>query len=335
MTSQSQVPQPLNLVTGAAGYVGGEVVRQLLERKARVRAMVRNPAQAEPLQRLGLEVVVADLQKPETLPAAVQGVTHLYHVASLFRAAGLPESVFHDINAEGTRRLLDAAIAAGVKRFVHCSTGGVLGHIENPPADENAPYNPGDSYQRSKLEGEQIAMDYFRSGRIRGVVIRPAMVYGPGDTRNLKMFRMIARGKFFYIGDGKTKVHFVDVRDLARGFILAMEHDELNAEIYHVPGAKSVTQKEMAEMIAHELGVRPPWIHLPVKPMQWLGSACEAICAPLGIDPPIFRRRVDFFTKHREFNGAKAARDLGYRPAQSLEDEVREITRWYRQHDWL
>jgi nucleoside-diphosphate-sugar epimerase len=325
----------LNLVTGAAGYVGGEVVRQLLERKARVRAMVRNPAQAEPLQRLGLEVVVADLQKPETLPAAVQGVTHLYHVASLFRAAGLPESVFHDINAEGTRRLLDAAIAAGVKRFVHCSTGGVLGHIENPPADENAPYNPGDSYQRSKLEGEQIAMDYFRSGRIRGVVIRPAMVYGPGDTRNLKMFRMIARGKFFYIGDGKTKVHFVDVRDLARGFILAMEHDELNAEIYHVPGAKSVTQKEMAEMIAHELGVRPPWIHLPVKPMQWLGSACEAICAPLGIDPPIFRRRVDFFTKHREFNGAKAARDLGYRPAQSLEDEVREITRWYRQHDWL
>ncbi len=335
MTPKPEAQQPISLVTGAAGYVGGEVVRQLLERKARVRAMVRNPSQAAELERLGVEVVVADLQKPETLPAAVQGVTYLYHVASLFRAAGLPESVFHDINAEGTRRLLDSAIAAGVKRFVHCSTGGVLGHIQNPPADENAPYNPGDAYQRSKLEGEQIAMDYFRSGKIRGVVIRPAMVYGPGDTRNLKMFRMIARRKFFYVGDGTTKVHFVDVRDLARGFILAMEHDELNAEIYHIPGPKSVTQKEMAEMIANELGVRPPWIHLPVKPMQWLGSACEAICAPLGIDPPIFRRRVDFFTKHREFNGAKAARDLGYRPAQSLEDEVRENTRWYRQHDWL
>ena len=335
MTPKPEAQQPISLVTGAAGYVGGEVIRQLLERKTRVRAMVRNPSQAAELERLGVEVVVADLQKPETLPAAVQGVTYLYHVASLFRAAGLPESVFHDINAEGTRRVLDSAIAAGVKRFVHCSTGGVLGHIKNPPADENAPYNPGDAYQRSKLDGEKIAMEYFRSGRIRGVVIRPAMVYGPGDTRNLKMFRMIARRKFFYVGDGKTKVHFVDVRDLAHGFILAMEHDELNAEIYHVPGPKSVTQKEMAEMIANELGVRPPWIHLPVKPMQWLGSACEAICAPLGIDPPIFRRRVDFFTKHREFNGAKAARDLGYRPAQSLEDEVREITRWYRQHDWL
>lgn len=335
MTEPTGARQPHYLVTGAGGYVGAEVVRQLLERKLRVRAMVRNPAQAAALEKLGVEVVVADLQKPETLPAALRGITHVHHVASLFRAAGLPESVFHDINAEGTRRLLDAAIAAGVQRVVHCSTGGVLGHIENPPADENAPYNPGDAYQRSKLEGERIALEYFRSGRIRGVVVRPAMVYGPGDTRNLKMFRMIARGRFFYVGDGTTKVHFVDVRDLARGFLLAMDHEEITGEVYHLPGPKSVTQKQMAEMIAGVLGVRPPWLHLPVKPMQWLGTACEVVCKPFGIEPPIFRRRVDFFTKHREFNGAKAARELGYRPAQSLEAEVSEITRWYRQHGWL
>jgi nucleoside-diphosphate-sugar epimerase len=322
-------------VTGAGGYVGGEIVRQLLKRKIPVRAKVRNPAQAAPLEKMGAEVVIADLQKPETLPPAVDGVSHVYHVAGLFRAVGLPESVFHDINVEGTRRMLDAAIAAGVKRFVHCSTGGVHGHIENPPADEEAPFNAGDSYQRTKLEGEQVAMDYFRSGRMRGVAIRPAMVYGPGDTRNLKMFRMIAHGMFFFIGDGTTKVHFVDVRDLARAFIIAMGKEHLNAEVYLVPGEKSVTQKEMANLIARELGVRPPWLHLPVKPMQWLGSACEAVCAPFGIDPPIFRRRVDFFTKHREFNGAKAARDLGYRPTRALEAEVRENTRWYVQHGWL
>lgn len=322
-------------MTGAGGYVGGEIVRQLLERGMPVRAKVRNPAQAPPLERLGAEVVIADLQKPETLPAAVDGVSHVYHVASLFRAVGLPESVFNDINCEGTRRMLDAAIAAGVQRFVHCSTGGVHGHIENPPADEEAPFNAGDSYQRTKLEGEKVAMEYFRSGRMRGVAIRPAMVYGPGDTRNLKMFRMIAHGKFFFVGDGTTKVHFVDVRDLARAFIIAMEKEHLNAEVYLVPGAKSVTQKEMANLIALELGVRPPWLHLPVRPMQWLGSACEAVCAPFGIEPPIFRRRVDFFTKHREFNGAKAARDLGYRPARQFEDEVRENTRWYRQHGWI
>jgi len=326
---------PVSLVTGAGGYVGTELVRQLVSGKARVRAMIRDPSQAAALEAMGAEVVIADLRDAATLAAAVRGVSYVYHIASLFRAAGPDESVFHDINAEGTRRLLDASIAAGVKRFVHCSTGGVLGHIKNPPADENTPYNPGDAYQRTKLEGEKIAMEYFRSGRIRGVVIRPAMIYGPGDTRNLKMFRMIARGRFFFVGDGSTKVHFVDVRDLARAFILAMEKAHLNAEVYLLPGATSVSQKKIAELIAREAGVKPPWLHLPVKPMQWLGSACEAICRPLGIEPPIFRRRVDFFTKHREFSGAKARRDLGYEPAQSLEMEIRELTRWYRDHGWL
>jgi dihydroflavonol-4-reductase len=327
--------EELSLVTGAGGYVGTEVVRQLRDLGRPVRAMVRNPAQAAALEKLGASVVIADLQKAETLPPAVAGVRFVYHIGALFRAAGLPESVFRDINAEGTRRLLDAAIAAGVRRFVHCSTGGVLGHIENPPADENTPYNPGDEYQRTKMEGEMIALDYFRAGRIGGVVIRPAMIYGPGDTRNLKMFKLIARGLFFYVGDGATKVHFIDVRDLARAFLLAMDQEERNGEIYLICGRTSVTQKEMADRIADTLGVRRPWLHLPVKPMQWLGSLCEAVCRPLRVQPPIFRRRVDFFTKHREFNGAKAARELGFQPAQPFEDEVREIVRWYQRHGWL
>jgi nucleoside-diphosphate-sugar epimerase len=325
----------LSLVTGAGGYVGGEIVRQLLKRHRPVRAMVRDPSQAAALERLGAEVVIADLQKTETLDDAVRGVSWVYHIASLFRVAGLPESEFHAVNVDGTKHLLDAAIAAGVKRFVHCSTVGVHGHIESPPANEQAPCNPGDPYQRTKLEGERVAMEYFRSGRIRGVTIRPAMVYGPGDTRNLKMFRMIARRLFFYVGDGKTKVHYVDVRDLARAFILAMDARHLTAETYLIAGASAVQQNELAKLIAGELGVAPPWLHLPVKPMQWLGSACEAICRPFGIEPPIFRRRVDFFTKHREFDCAKAARDLGYTPSRSLEQEVRDHTRWYGQRGWL
>jgi dihydroflavonol-4-reductase len=328
-------PTSLSLVTGAGGYVGTELVRQLVARGKPVRAMIRNVDQSAALEKLGAEVVVADLQDAATLPAAVRGVAHVYHIASLFRAAGPSEEVFRDINAEGTRRLLDASIAAGVSRVVHCSTVGVLGHVENPPANEDAPPNPGDEYQRTKLEGELIALEYFRSNRIGGVVIRPAMIYGPGDTRSLKMFRMTARRRFFFIGDGHTKVHFVDVRDLAGAFILAMEKTHLHGELYHIAGATSVSQKEISGLIAQEVGVPPPWLHLPVKPMQWLGSACEAVCRPFGIDPPIFRRRVDFFTKHREFSIAKAKRDLGYAPAQSLQAEIREITSWYRKHGWL
>jgi len=335
MRIQPDAVPGLSLVTGAGGYVGSEIVRQLRDRKRPVRAMVRNPAQVAAMERLGAEVVIADLQTPETLDETVRGVSCVYHIAGLFRVAGRPENEFHAVNVDGTRHMLEAAIAAGVERFVHCSTVGVHGHIESPPANEEAPCNPGDPYQRTKLEGERVAMEYFRSGRIGGVTIRPAMVYGPGDTRNLKMFRMIARRYFFYVGDGTTKVHYVDVRDLARAFILAMDAQHLNAETYLIAGASSVQQSELAKLIAGEIGVAPPWLHLPVKPMQWLGSACEAICRPFGIEPPIFRRRVDFFTKHREFDCAKAARDLGFRPSRSLEQEVRDHTRWYGQHGWL
>jgi len=329
------VKEGVYLVTGASGFIGSNVVRLLVDRGVRVRAMVRDPRKSADLEKLGVPVVIADLRDASSLSRAVEGARGVFHIASLFRRAGLPESVFHDVNAEGVRRLFDAAIGAGVERLVHCSTVGVLGHIENPPATEDSPYNPGDMYQRSKLSGEKIALEYLRSGRMKGVVIRPTMVYGPGDTRNLKMFRMVARRCWFYVGDGETKVHFVDVRELARAFLLAMEKEERNGEVYLVVGPKAVSQKVMADRIASELGVPRPWLHLPVKPMQWLGSLCEAICMPLKIPPPIYRRRVDFFTKHREFSGEKAARDLGFRPAKTFEEEIVEITRWYREHGWI
>jgi nucleoside-diphosphate-sugar epimerase len=322
------------LVTGAGGYVGGELAADLARRGERVRAMVRDRSKAGALETLGIPIVEADIRDADSLPPALDGVVRVHHIAALFRQAGFPESVFHDVNAEGTRRMLEASVAAGVKRFIHCSTGGVLGDVTNPPGTETTPYNPGDMYQRTKLEGEKIAMEFFRSGRIRGAVIRPAMIYGPGDTRNLKMFRMIAKRRFFYAGPCKH-VHFIDVRDLVRAFELAMEHEEINAEIYMIAGEKAVPLNIMAEAIARNLGVPPPWLRLPVKPLQWLGSACEAVCTPLNLRPPIYRRRVDFFTKNRHFDASKAARDLGFTPARSFDDEVADIVRWYRGNGWV
>jgi len=325
----------LMLVTGASGFVGGHMVEYLVRRGKRVRAMVRDEKKADALKQHDVEVVVADLRDKDSLASAVKGVSGVYHIASLFRQAGFPESVFYDINAEGVRRLLDVSMAAGVKRFIHCATVGVLGHVAEPPANEETPYNPGDMYQRTKLEGEKIALAAFRSGKIPGVVIRPAMIYGPGDTRNLKLFRMIARRKFCYVGKGLCSVHFVDVRDLVAAFDLAMAKESLNGEIYIIAGEKAVPLTEMVELIARTLGVPPPRLHLPVKPMQWLGSVCEAVCRPLHVQPPIFRRRVDFFTKNRHFDASKAARDLGFKPAKRFEQEVVEITKWYREHGWL
>lgn len=323
------------LVTGAGGFVGGHLVRHLCEQGDRVRAMVRDARQGPALEAMGAEVCVADLTDVGTLSTVVDGVAGVYHIAALFRQQGVSDAMFHDVNVEGVRRLLDASIAAGVRRVVHCSTVGVLGHVDGPPADESTPYNPGDVYQRTKMEGEKAALEVFRSGRLSGVVVRPAMIYGPGDTRTRKLFRMIARGLFFYVGAGDARVHWIDVRDLARAFRLAMEHEERTGEVYIIAGRTSVSLKQMAERVAAELGVRPPWLRLPVKPMQWAGSACEFACRPLGIEPPLYRRRVDFYTKSRQFNGSKAQRELDFSPAQDLDREIADIVADYRNRGWL
>ena len=208
----------LYLVTGAGGFVGRYVTEALLEKGFRVRAMIRNPAQAEALERLGAEVILADMKDRDALREAVKGVKGIFHIAALFRQAGLPESEFHAVNADGTRALLEAAVEAGVSRLIHCSTVGVIEPRQDVPSDETDPYSPADMYQRSKMEGEKIVQEFFKEGTIRGVVIRPAMIYGPGDERTLKLFSMIAKGKFFYVGKGDKLVHWIDVRDLAQSF---------------------------------------------------------------------------------------------------------------------
>ncbi|MEZ5823255.1 MAG: NAD-dependent epimerase/dehydratase family protein [Geminicoccaceae bacterium] len=314
----------LYLVTGAAGFVGGHLVRHLKDKGLRVRAMVRNPAQAGPLEKIADEVVFADLTEPDTLAAAVAGVAGIHHVAGLFRQEGVPDELFNDVNAEGTRRLFEAAIAAGVPRIVHCSTNGVHSHIDHPPADETYPFNPSDIYQQSKLDGEMIAMDYFNGGRISGVVIRPAMIWGPGDDRTLKMFRMIAKGHFFYVGPGDALHHWLDVRDLAESFRLAMDCDH-NAEAFLIGGREYLPMKKIADEIARQLGVGKPWLHLPVGPMMLLAHATEIVCKPFGIEPPLFRRRVSFFLKSRAYDISKAHRMLNFEPRQNIEGEIADI----------
>jgi dihydroflavonol-4-reductase len=122
---------------------------------------------------------------------------------------------------------------------------------------------------------------------------------------------------------------------LARAFVLAMEHTERNGEIYIIAGRQSLPLRSLAEAIAGRLAVLPPRLCLPIKPMQWLGSLCEAVCTPFGISPPLYRRRVDFYTKSRSFNGVKAERELGFRPAKSLVEEVGDIIADYQARGWL
>ena len=313
------------LVTGAGGFVGTELVKNLIKNGYSVRALVRNKLQIDHLKALGAEVFLGDLLDKDSLTRAATGVKKIFHIAALFRQAGLPDSDFFRVNVDGTRNIIEAGIAAGIEKFIHCSTVGVHGNIEKSPAIETSEFAPGDAYQRSKLEGELLVNEYFKSGKLSGSIIRPAMIYGPRDTRTLKLFKKISQKSFFYVGNGDALVHFVDVRDLADAFRLASEKPEANGEVFIIAGKSALPLNKMIYIIAALFGVNEPWLHLPVKPMQFLGTLCEVICTPLKINPPIFRRRVDFFTKNRTFDSSKANRLLGFSPSKSIVEEIIDI----------
>jgi dihydroflavonol-4-reductase len=315
------------LVTGATGFTGGYLVRALVEAGYPVRTIVRSAAKAASLPR-GVDIVEADIRDPAAVLPAAEGVGIVYHLAAAYREAAHSEAGYRDVNVGATRNLLEAAAVHGVERFVHCSTVGVLGHIANPPADETTPYSPGDSYQRTKCEAELLALTYARKRGVPVTVARPTAIYGPGDRRLLKMFRMIANGTFVMLGKGDIYYHMVYIDDLVDGLRLLAHRPGIVGEVFILGGDRYYSLDAIARMIAQYLEVPRRRLHLPAWPVQIAGTLCEKICVPLGIEPPIYRRRVDFFTKSRAFSIEKARRVLGYSPKVSLESGLKRTLDW-------
>jgi nucleoside-diphosphate-sugar epimerase len=222
-----------------------------------------------------------------------------------------------------------------VGRFVHTSTVGVHGDVKRPPADETAPIAPGDVYQRTKAEAEALALRFHRERGLPVAVVRPGAIYGPRETRLLKLFRAIARGRYAVVGSGRSFYHPVYVDDLVQGFLLALERREAVGEAFLVCGPSYASQDELAALIAKHTGGRVLPFHVPALPLQAAGAVVEAVCIPLGIDPPLHRRRVDFWTKSRAFTIEKARRLLGYEPRVSLDEGIARTVASYRQAGWL
>jgi len=324
------------LVTGATGFTGGHLARLLLARGDDVAVLVRQrDDRAAGLAAAGADVRVGDLQDHASLRQAVRDVDVVYNIGALYRQAAAGRQAYRTVNATAVGWVIEAAAEAGVRRVVHCSTVGVHGDVEHPPADEDAPLRPGDEYQRTKVEGEAVAREAAARTGVEVVIARPSGIYGPGDRRLLKLFRGVARQRFLLLGSGAIYYHLTHVDDLAEGFRLCGTVPQAAGRTYILAGDEVTTLAELIRRIAAEAGVRPPRLRLPVWPFWLAGAACEAVCLPLGIEPPIYRRRVDFFTKSRAFDIGRARRELGYTPAVSLSTGIRRTLDWYRQEGWL
>lgn len=323
------------LVTGGTGFTGSHLCERLVKDGHHVRAIVRKPEDAIRLQTLGIEPVRGDIVDFDTALQATKAVDKVYHLAALYRQEAVLRRAFWDVNVTGTENLLRASTLNTVCRFIHCSTVGVHGDIEKPPATENAPYRPGDPYQKSKLEGERLARRFMEQGRLAVTIFRPSGIYGPGDLRFLKLFRAIHRGRFWMIGTGQILYHLTYIDDLVDGILLCGHKEEAVGSLYILAGKDCVTLATLVSLIAEALDVRLSTRRIPIWPVYTLACLCELICKPLRLEPPLYRRRLDFFRKTRAFDITKAVNELGYCPKVNLSTGLRKTADWYRHNGYL
>lgn len=326
---------PSILVTGATGFAGTALCRALVGEGEKVVAFVRDRSRAETLERLGVECRRVDIRRPDEVVARFpEGVRAVYHLAAAFRTEHARREEFHAVNVEGTRHLLDAAETRGAGRFVHCSTVGVHGAVADPPADENAPFRPGDHYQRTKAEGEKLVRERSDRG-FPSVIVRPVGLYGPEDTRFLKLFRAVDRGRFVMIGAGRNRYHLTYIDDLVRGLLLCGREERALGEVFILAGNDCPTVRDLVDRIADLLGRPRPRLRVPFGPVRVSAHLCDRICRTLRLSPPLYPRRLQFFREERAFRIDKARKLLRFEPEIGLDEGLRRTAAWYRKEGLL
>jgi nucleoside-diphosphate-sugar epimerase len=235
------------------------------------------------------------------------------------------------VNSEGTKRLLQESVRHGVRRFVYVSTAGVLGDVgPRHLGTETSIPRPRDLYEVTKWRGEQAVRRIAHTDHLETVILRPAAVYGPGERRFLKLFGPIAHRRFVVIGSGRHRLHFIHVRDAAAGILAAADSPAAAGDTFLLADAAPVQIQELVGLVAGALGVPPPTLRIPYAPVLALALACEAVCRPIGVAPPLYRRRLAFFGTERAYSVEKLATTVGFRAQIALPAGIQELADWYR-----
>jgi nucleoside-diphosphate-sugar epimerase len=318
------------VVTGAAGFLGREVVRQALAAGFPVRALVRR---APPLEDpLPVEYRAGDLLEPGTLKGALSGASAVVHAAGrahLFRGESTPGQLSRD-NPEAAAAVVRAAKEAGAVRVVLASSISVYGPARDPrERDESAPLGPTSAYAASKLEAERRACEIAAgAGAPRLVILRLATLYGPRDPGNVRrLIRAIDRGRFVAIGDGSTRKSLLAVSDAALACLAAIgmpEGAESGPGVYNVAAAPC-TMGEVVGLIYRHLGRALPRLRVPAP----LALALARVARAAGMAGAA--ESVEKLLRDDAFSGARFSAAAGWRPRVSLGEGLREEVAWYRE----
>lgn len=319
------------LITGATGFIGSRMAERLHGRGVPLVLLgrLRNEAEqkrASTLESLGLRVHEVDLTEQDPAPY-VEGVERVIHLAAAQHEANRPEEYFEKVNVLGTRRLLEAAAAQGVRRFVYGSTIGVYGQALAGEIDERSAVAPDNHYGRTKLAAEQVVREF--GDRLEISIVRISETYGPGDYRLLKLFAGIQKGMFFMIGSGENLHQLVYVDDLVDGIYEVATSPATVGKTIVLAGDEVLTTNDMCSHIANALERPPKKLRLPLAPFVGIAVIMEQTLGRMGIQPPLHRRRLDFFRKSFFFSPAERDRLLEWRPRTKFREGTMNAAKWY------
>jgi nucleoside-diphosphate-sugar epimerase len=323
------------LVTGGTGFLGTALVRRLLRSGAHVRVLARSTTKAAALADAGADVVVGDVTDARAVDSSLAGVAVVYHLAGKLLMPGVSEAEYHSTHVGGTKLLLARCREeSSVERFVHCSTTGVLGSTGERPADESAPFRPTNVYEATKAEAEVAVRDVWRDG-FPAVIVRPGLVYGPGDLHLLGFFRAILRRRFRPIGQRPIWLHPIYIDDVADALLRCGWHAAAVGECFHIAGQEPVPLARLAAAIASAGGTSLPKGTIPLAAARALAAVGDRLPGSLRRSAPLTTSRLDFLTHSRVYDVGKADYLLGFAAPTDLATGIGQSLDWYRQQGYL
>lgn len=325
------------LVTGATGFLGSALARELLKDGRTLKLLVRKNSDTRNIDDLDCEVAYGDLQDRDSLKSALTGCQTLYHTAAYYSLWSRDKKLIYDINVQGTRNILESALEMGIEKVVYTSTVGCIGLSEDgSPANENQPMNTAtlcNDYKLSKYEAEQVAHELFGRG-LPIVIVNPSTPVGPRDIKPTPTGKIILdflnRKMPAYIDTG---LNLIDVADCARGHILAEEKGQLGER--YILGNKNMSLKEILLALETLTGLKAPRIKMPYWVAYAAGLACEWASDNITHQPPsVPLAGVKMAKYFMYFDPSKAIRELGL-PQNPVENALGQAVHWFKENPVL
>ncbi|CAN2039406.1 NAD-dependent epimerase/dehydratase family protein [Candidatus Magnetomoraceae bacterium gMMP-15] len=298
-------------ITGSTGFIGRHIVKHLMRQGVKVKALLRSDSNSfeecnEP------DIIKGDIREKKVVKALVKDCNCLIHLAGVYQNRVNSINEMEIINVEATKNLFQIAVESDVKRIIYISSAGVHKHL-NGIIDESTPLriNSDDPYEKQKITCEQILNSLSDKYGVETVILRPATVYGPDDTRLLPLFNLIKSRRFFFIGKGANYVSWVYIQDLVNAIEAAVKHPTAPGQAYIITGPDDgLILRDLVSIIAELEGVKQPCLSLPILPFSFAAFICERLCPIIAMPAPINKARLRFFTDSLRYSSKKAKKEL-------------------------